>query len=296
MREFRFGFATVVGKPNVGKSSFINRLTGAKVSITSRRPQTTRNRIIGVLNTPTFQLAMTDTPGIHKSGTVINQRIDSIARSSISGADISVMLIDARGWKSEDELVWNAVTKHKQPIFILINKIDLLVHPTRLLPLIRRCSVMGEIEEIIPISVKTGHNLDLFVELVEARLPFGPPGFPLETPIVSELEFSIAELIREQVFRLAGAEIPYRSAVMVERGSVESGSMPEFHAEIWVETVGQKAILIGPRGRRLKDIGTRVRKQVETMVGRQVVLTTRVSVQKKWSSDPSKLRSLGYGK
>ena len=292
--KFKFGFATIVGKPNVGKSSLVNSLTGRKTSITSRRPQTTRNRIIGVVNRPTYQLAIIDTPGIHTSKRALNQRIDGIARESIRGGDIVVMVIDARGWRSEDQIVWDAVKNYSQPLFVVINKLDLLNDSSRVLPLIEKCQLMGDVDEIIPISVKTGHNLKILHELLQNRLPISSPGFSLDDPNISQLETYIAELIREQVFRLAGAEIPYRSAVIVEENKTETGSIPEYHADIWVETNGQKAILIGSRGQRLKDIGTRVRRQIESLIGSRVVLLTRVIVRKRWSSNSTDLNRLGY--
>ena len=292
--KFKFGFATIVGKPNVGKSSLVNFLTGRKTSITSRRPQTTRNRIIGVVNRPTYQLAIIDTPGIHTSKRILNQRIDGIARESIRGGDIVVMVIDARGWRSEDQIVWDAVKNYSQPLFVVINKLDLLNDFSRVLPLIEKCQLIGDVDEIIPISVKTGHNLETLHELLQNRLPVSSPGFSLDDSNTSQLETYIAELIREQVFRLAGAEIPYQSAVVVEENKPETGSIPEYHADIWVETNGQKAILIGNRGQRLKDIGMRVRRQIESLIGGRVVLLTRVIVRKRWSSNSTDLNRLGY--
>ena len=292
---FRFGFAAVVGKPNVGKSSLVNRLTGVKVSITSRRPQTTRNRILGIVNGPNYQLALVDTPGIHHPRGPLSQSIDRAARNSIGSADITVMVIDARGWRQEDERVWKAVEPSVQPLFLLINKIDLLDRPDRLLPLIQECGDRRRIEHIIPISARSGHNLDRFLQLIEGSLPFDLPGFPLERRAETNLDFSVAELVREQIFRLVGAEIPYQSAVTVHALPTESAKKPEFHADIWVESSGQKAILVGAGGQRLKSIGDRARKQVENLLGTSVVLITRVRVRQGWSSDPSLIRNLGYG-
>jgi len=285
----------VVGKPNVGKSSLVNRLTGVKVSITSRRPQTTRNRILGIVNRSDFQLALVDTPGIHRPRGALSQWIDRTARDSIGSADITVMVIDARGWRQEDDWVWKAVEPSAQPLFLLINKVDLLDRPDRLLPLIKECSERGRIAQIIPVSVRNGHNLDRFLQLIQGCLPVGSPGFSLERGAETNLDFSIAELVREQIFRLVGAEIPYQSAVTVHAPLTEEATKPEFHADIWVESAGQKAILVGAGGQRLKSIGTRARMQVESLLGTRVVLTTRVKVRQGWSSDPLQLRSLGYG-
>ena len=197
---FRFGFAAVVGKPNVGKSSLVNRLTGGKVSITSRRPQTTRNRILGIVNRSDYQVALVDTPGIHRPQGPLSQWIDRAARNSIGSADITVMVIDARGWRQEDDWVWNAVKQSAQPLFLLINKVDLLDRPNRLLPLIQECGERGRIAQIIPVSARNGHNLDRFVKLIHGSLPIGPPGFSLERGAETNLHFSVAELVREQIF------------------------------------------------------------------------------------------------
>ena len=285
----------MVGKPNVGKSSLVNRLTGVKVSITSRRPQTTRNRILGIVNQSDFQLALVDTPGIHRPRGALSQWIDRTARDSIGSADITVMVIDARGWRQEDDWVWKAVEPSAQPLFLLINKVDLLNRPDRLLPLIKECSERGRIAEIIPVSARNGHNLDRVLQLIQGCLPVGSPGFSLDRGAETNLDFSIAELVREQIFRLVGAEIPYQSAVTVHTPVTNEATKPEFHADIWVESAGQKAILVGAGGQRLKNIGTRARKQVESLLGTRVVLTTRVKVRQGWSSDPLQLRSLGYG-
>jgi GTP-binding protein Era len=205
------------------------------------------------------------------------------------------MVIDARGWMQEDERVWSAVEPSTKPLFLLINKIDLLDRPDRLLPLIQECGDRGKIEQIIPISVRKGHNLDRFLQLIETSLPFGLPGFSLEHRAETNLDFSIAELVREQIFRLVGAEIPYQSAVTVYAPPTGRAERPEFHADIWVESSGQKTILVGAGGQRLKNIGARARKQVENMLGTSVVLITRVRVRQGWSSDPSLIRNLGYG-
>jgi GTP-binding protein Era len=205
------------------------------------------------------------------------------------------MVIDARGWRQEDERVWTAVESSAQPLYLLINKIDLLDRPDRLLPLIQECGNRGRIEQIIPISVRSGHNLDRFLQLIERRLPVGLPGFSLERRAEMNLDFSVAELVREQIFRLVGAEVPYQSAVSVHALPTEGAKKPEFHADIWVESSGQKAILVGAGGQRLKNIGVRARKQVEKLLGTSVVLITRVRVRQGWSSDPLQLRNLGYG-
>ena len=223
-----------------------------------------------------------------------NRRIDGIARASVRNADVVVMVIDARGWRKEDHLVWEVLGRFEKPIVLAINKIDLLRKSSDILPLIDRCSNLRNVSEIIPISIKTGHNVEPFLNLLGSYMPRGDPGFPVDSSRVSQLEVSVAELIREQIIRTSGAEIPYRTAVVVVM-QIEEKLMPECHADIWVETSGQKAILIGKNGIRLKNIGTRARKEIENLLGHQVVLKTRVTIRKRWSSNPLELTRLGYG-
>jgi GTP-binding protein Era len=205
------------------------------------------------------------------------------------------MVIDARGWRQEDDWVWKAVEPSTRPLFLLINKVDLLDRPDRLLPLIQECAERGQIAQIVPVSAKNGHNADRFLRLIQGYLPIGSPGFSLEQGAETNLNFSVAELVREQIFRLIGAEIPYQSAVTVHAPPNEESAKPEFYADIWVESPGQKAILVGAGGQRLKNIGTRARKQVEHLLGTHVVLITRVKVRQGWSSDLLQLRKFGYG-
>ena len=285
----------MIGKPNVGKSSLVNCLAGTKVSITSRRPQTTRSRILGIVNRPNFQLALVDTPGIHRPKGMLRQRIDRAARDSIITADVTVMVVDARGWRPEDDRVWKAAESASGPLFIVINKIDLLDRQNRLLPLINEISKKIGVMEIIPMSAKRKYNLDRFLRTIYAFLPVNQPGFEEEKATVANLDFSVAEIVREQVFHLAGAEIPYKTAVTAYTVPIRDGAKLNFHADIWVESAGQKAILVGAGGQRLKNIGMRARKEVESLLGTSTILTTRVKIRQGWSSDPAQLQIFGYG-
>ncbi len=290
---FRFGYVSVIGRPNVGKSSLVNSLTGLKTSIISRRPQTTRNRIIGTLTRPNFQLYLIDTPGIHDSSRLLNARLNRIAYKSLKTSDVVVMLIDARGWKKEDEQIWKVLKKTTRKIIMVINKLDLLSDVSRVLPLINHCSKLPNISEIVPISVKTRHNLESLVSIISHFLPAKADINFMDSAKVNDLKLSVAELIREQIFRLAGAEIPYRAAVVVDQERLGI-SKPEYHAVIWVETSGQKAILIGRNGERLKKISMRARKEIEMILDNEIVLIIRVVVRKNWSSNPRDLSKLGY--
>ncbi|MBO68062.1 MAG: GTPase Era [Acidiferrobacteraceae bacterium] len=288
------GVVAVVGKPNVGKSSLVNILIGRKVTITSRRPQTTRNQIYSLLRAGQWQLTVVDTPGIHECKTLFGSHINRSARRSIKGADIVMMVIDARGWRREDEIVWNAIKDFAGHLLLILNKVDLLHAREGLLPLISQCNERDGITEIIPFSARSGHNLDRLISCLKKLTPIGTHDVISEPNLPNNTSFVVGEFIREQVFRLAGAEIPYRTAVKVERYLGQGHKLPEFHAEIWVETAGQKAILLGKGGSRLRNIGERARSSAARSLGTDIVLKTRIKVHRGWSSDPSSLRKLGY--
>lgn len=290
----QFGVVTVVGKPNVGKSSLINKLIGHKVTITSRRPQTTRNQVHNLMTNDEWQLMVVDTPGIDEQKTLFGNHINRTARRSIKGADIVMMVIDARGWRSDDEIVWNAVKSFTGHFLLILNKVDLLRTREQLLPFISDCDKRGKFAEIIPFSARSGHNLDRLLECLRELTPNGIHDVTSVTKSPQKTNFIVAEFVREQVFRLVGDEIPYRTAVIVEKYARGDHEVPEFHAEIWVETAGQKAILLGRGGERLRNIGVRARREAMKSLGVAMVLKTRVKVHRGWSSNPKLLQKLGY--
>ena len=291
----RFGFFAVVGRPNVGKSSLVNRLIGEKVSITSRRPQTTRNRILGIRTKGTAQIVFVDTPGMQAGQQGLDYSINETAKSSARSADIIGMMVDARGWHDKDDQVLDYIRHLELPTYLLINKTDLLHSADLVLPLIASVSRKHAFTEILPVSVRRGHNLSRLLSLVEKQLPEGPFGFPTEQVRVSQREFIIGEFIREQIFHAVGLEVPYSIAVDVTGGRKTRGDGEVFSAEVWVESKGQKAIVLGPGGTRLKQIGSKARRELSKAFGLPVSLDIWIKVRKGWTNHSQSLEKLGYG-
>jgi len=291
----RFGFFAVVGRPNVGKSSLVNRLIGEKVSITSRRPQTTRNRILGIRTQGTAQIVFVDTPGMQAGQQGLDYSINETAKSSARSADIIGMMIDARGWHDRDDQVLDYIRYLELPTYLLVNKTDLLPSAGLVLPLIASVSRKHSFTEILPVSVRRGHNLSRLLSLVEKQLPEGPFGFPTEQVGVSQREFVIGEFIREQIFHTVGREVPYSVAVDVTGGRRTRGDGEDFTAEVWVESKGQKAIVLGPGGSRLKKIGSKARRELSKAFGLPVSLDIWIKVRKGWTNHNQSLEKLGYG-
>ncbi|HIG15532.1 MAG TPA: GTPase Era [Gammaproteobacteria bacterium] len=291
----RFGFFAVVGRPNVGKSSLVNRLIGEKVSITSRRPQTTRNRILGIRTQGMTQIVFVDTPGMQAGQQGLDYSINETAKSSARSADIIGMMVDARGWHDKDDQVLDYIRHLELPTYLLINKTDLLHSAALVLPLIASVSRKHSFTEILPVSVKRGHNLSRLLSLVEKQLPEGPFGFPIEQVRVSQREFIIGEFIREQIFHAVGLEVPYSIAVDVTGGRKTQGDGEVFSAEVWVESKGQKAIVLGPGGSRLKTIGSKARRELSKAFGLPVSLDIWIKIRKGWTNHSQSLEKLGYG-
>ncbi|MGD8447981.1 MAG: GTPase Era [Desulfobacterales bacterium] len=292
---FKSGFVAIVGAPNVGKSTLLNQILGEKISITSKKPQTTRNRILGVVHRPRSQLVFIDTPGIHKAKRPLNIRIVETALSALGNVDIVLVMIDVANPdpESEDFLV-EKLRKIKQPVVLVLNKTDLVKKPL-LLTLIDKWSKAHSFEAIIPVSAILGTQIEELIESMEALLPQGPPFFPEDTLTDLPERFFVAEMIREKVFRLTGQEIPYSTAVTIDSFSEEKkGALVKIHATIHVERTSQKGMIIGKNGSKLKMIGTEARKEIEQMVGTKVFLKIFVRVHKNWGKDTKALRKFGY--
>jgi GTP-binding protein Era len=287
--RFRSGFVAILGAPNAGKSTLLNRILGQKISITSKKPQTTRNRILGILNRPSAQLVFIDTPGVHKATDPFNIRIVETALSSVGDVDVILVIIDvARSDPVSEGLMVKQIKGGSKPVVLALNKTDLL-------PIIDRWSVVASFDDIVPISAEKGTQVDRLLTSLESLLHSGPPFFPDD--IVTDLpeRFIAAEMIREKVFRLTGEEIPYATAVTVEAFKEEKkGSLVQIHATIHVERDSQKGIIIGKGGRMLKSIGEASRREIERLVGVKVFLKLFVRVQKNWSKDTRALRKFGY--
>ena len=294
-QNFKSGYVAIAGTPNAGKSTLLNRMLGEKISITSQKPQTTRNRILGVLHRPDMQIVFFDTPGVFNAKDKLNLRIVETALSTVGDADLILVVIDAALPDSAAErFLVKQLRKQNKPAVLALNKIDLIKKP-QLLEIIDRRSTIHPFEEVIPVSAKDGIQIDELIRAMASVLPPGPPYFPQDILTDVSERFLAAELIREQVFRLTGEEIPYATAVTVESFKEKSGdSLVWIEATIHLERDSQKGIVIGKNGAKLKQIGTRSREQIERMLGTKVYLKLFVRVQKNWRKDTRALRRFGY--
>ncbi len=291
--DFTSGFIAIIGAPNAGKSTLLNRIIGQKISITSKKPQTTRDRILGVVEQPLSQLVFVDTPGIHKANSLLNRKIVDQALSTVQDVDAILLLVDVTSSKEEAQtLIMEQLAKTGKPIFLALNKID-RVEKNRVLPLIEKYSALLGFKAIIPISAKNGTNTDTLLNEIQGHLPRGPRLFPEDTLTDVSEKFIAAEMIREKVFRLTGMEIPYSIAVSVDSFKVEK-KLIEIHASIHVDRNSQKGIIIGKGGAMLKKIGTQARKDIERMTGLKVLLKLFVKVNKNWSQNEKALKEFGY--
>jgi GTPase len=293
--DFRSGLVALVGRPNVGKSTLLNLLVGHKVSITSRRAQTTRHRILGIRTADTFQAVYVDTPGLHAAeGRPLNRFMNRVARTSLDGIDCIVLVITADGWRDGDRFVLQQLRRRQCPIILAINMVDKAEDRANLLPLIKESSALLDFAAIVPLSAKTGDNADSLEREILRHLPAQPPIFPADQVTDRSERFLAAELVREQIFRGFGQEIPYAAAVRVDSFKRAKGKLA-VAATIFVEKEGQKAILIGAKGARLKEVGTRARLAMEKLFGTRVHLSLWVKVREGWADDARALKSLGYG-
>lgn len=293
--QFKSGFVALAGAPNVGKSTLLNRLLGEKISITSPKPQTTRNRILGILHQPDTQIIFIDTPGVHKARSPLNVRIVDTALLSFGEADLMLVVVDAdNSDPTSERILIENISRLKKPAVLALNKIDLVDHGT-ILKLIDTWSKAYPFEAVIPVSAQKGTQTDQLVHVMQTLLPPGPPYFPEDSLTDLPERFIAAEMIREKVFRLTGQEIPYATAVTVDRFREEKqGRLIKIDATIHVERDSQKGIIIGRQGAKLKRIGEEARKEIEKMIAVQVYLKLFVRVQKNWSRDTRALRRFGY--
>ncbi len=293
--SFRSGFVAIVGRPNVGKSTLMNRLLGQKVSIVSPRPQTTRTRIAGIKSLPGAQLIFLDTPGIHKSRGYFHRMIMKAAMNTLQEADLILWLVDAADPLSpDDEHILEALRTLKSPILLAINKVD-LVEKERLLPTIDRFRALLTFAEIVPISATRGDNVDVLESLLIQYLPEGQPLYPLDQLSDQPERFIIAELIREKIFHLVYQEVPYAVAVEVEQVKRREGrELTDVEVTIYVEKDSQKGIIIGRGGAMLKKIGEQARPEIEMLLGTQVFLKLWVKVRPDWQKDDDALKRFGY--
>ena len=290
---FKSGFVAILGAPNAGKSTLLNRLLGQKISITSKKPQTTRNRILGILHRPAAQLVFLDTPGVHRAHKPLNVRIVDAALAVLADVDVLLLVSDAAAPDADaEQILLERFEKEQKPVILALNKIDRLAKPA-LLEKLDRWSRAFPFKALIPISAKHGTQIDALVAAMEKALPSGPPLFPSDHLTDLPERFLAAEMIREKAFRLTGAEIPYAVAVTVDTFT-ETPKLITIHATLHVERNSQKGILIGQKGAKLKAIGEQARLEIERMVGCKVFLKLFVRVQKNWSRDTKALQRFGY--
>lgn len=297
--EFRCGYVAIAGNPNVGKSTLMNALLNQKISIVTPKPQTTRHRILGILSTDTYQAIFLDTPGFLKPQYLLHKVMMESADAAIADADVLLWLLDATTSRivggSDDDDIFTRLESLTIPKFLALNKVD-LVHKPTLLPLIEQYSTKGRFKEIIPISALRRDGTDKLLGLIIASLPKHPPLYPLDIVSDRSERFFVAEIVREKVFMLCQQEVPYSTSVVVTEFVEREGGKTLVSAEIVVERGTQRAILIGKRGGKLKEIGSSARKDIEEFLQRQVFLDLRVKVREEWRKRESWLERLGYRK
>ena len=292
--DFHSGYVAIAGRPNVGKSTLLNHILGQKLSITSRKPQTTRHQILGVKTTNTSQVVYVDTPGIHnRRATAINRYMNRAASSVLNDVDIVLFVVQAMQWTEEDEAVLTRLQSVDAPVLLVINKIDKVGDKDMLLPYIEELSARYNFAAVTPVSALHADNIDRLEAAVTGLLPMNPPFFAEDQVTDRSVRFLAAEIIREKLIRELGQELPYTSTVEIEKFE-EGDAITRIFATIYVESQGQKAIIIGSKGARLKSIGSKARADIETLIDGKVYLQLWVKVREGWSNDEQALRSLGY--
>lgn len=291
----RCGYVALVGRPNVGKSTLLNHLLGQKISITSRKPQTTRHRVLGIKTEGDSQIVYVDTPGMHREEPrAINRYMNRAADSSLQDVDVVVFVVDRLRWTDEDEWVLDKLRRVQRPVILAINKVDLLEDKQALLPYLQTMTTKHPYAELVPVSALRGHNLADLEAAVARFLPEGPHFFPEDQVTDRSERFLAAELVREKIMRQLGEEVPYAMTVEIESFRSEGRTL-HIDALILVERDGQKKIVIGSAGSRIRQIGENARIDMEKLFDCKVMLRLWVKVKSGWSDDERALRSLGYG-
>lgn len=295
IKPFKSGYVAIIGKPNVGKSAVLNYLVGEKVAIVTEKPETTRDKILGILTREDVQVVFVDTPGIHKPRNLLGKHMTRIAKESLLGVDLIVFILDiTSGITSEDEIIFNLLKDARKPAILLINKVD-LVSKSLSLPLIDEASKIYEFKEIIPTSATKGDNMDVLLKKVIEYLPQGPKYFSDEQLTDKTERFLVGELIREKALELTWEEIPHSIAVLVEEFKERpKKKLIYIRATIFIERHSQKKIVIGHKGQMLKNIGEAARKNIEDFLKKRIYLDLWVKVYENWRKDPQALKMLGY--
>ena len=294
MTEHKSGFVSIIGRPNVGKSTFVNRVIGHKIAILSDKAQTTRNKIQGVMTRDDAQIIFIDTPGIHKPKHKLGDYMMRVAKNTLSEIDAIMFMVNVnedigRG----DEYIMEMLKNVKTPIFLVLNKID-LVHPDTMMPKIEQYQSYMDFTDIIPISALEGLNVDHFIDVLKSFLPEGPKYYPDNQISDHPEQFVVSEIIREKILHLTSEEIPHAIGVNVDRMIKEDEDRVRIEATIYVERDSQKGIVIGKGGKKLKEVGKRARRDIEMLLGSKVYLELWVKVQRDWRNKVNFIRQIGY--
>ncbi|GLK88186.1 GTPase Era [Pseudomonas turukhanskensis] len=290
----RCGYVAIVGRPNVGKSTLLNHILGQKLAITSRKPQTTRHNMLGIKTEGPIQAIYVDTPGMHKNGEkALNRYMNKTASAALKDVDVVIFVVERTRWTDEDQMVLERVQYVQGPVILAINKTDRIEDKSELMPHLEWLQTQLPNAEIVPISAQHGHNLDALEGLINKHLPENDHFFPEDQITDRSSRFLAAELVREKIMRQLGAELPYQITVEIEEFK-QQGKTLHIHALILVERDGQKKIIIGDKGERIKRIGMDARKDMEVLFDSKVMLNLWVKVKGGWSDDERALRSLGY--
>jgi GTPase len=291
--EHRCGFAALIGRPNVGKSTLLNALAGQKLSIVSHKPQTTRHRVLGLVNLPEAQIAFVDTPGLHRmEGRALNKAMNRTAAAAAVDADVVLFVVEALRFGEEDALALSRAVESGRPVVAVVNKVDTVYPRERLLPYLAQLAERHTFAEVMPVSAKNEADMQRLTALIARQLPVSPPLFPPEQVTDRSQQFRIAEVIREKLTLELNEELPYGIAVEVEAMGEDEGQL-NVSAVIWVDRAGQKPIVIGARGERLKRVGTSARRELNEMLQQRLHLTLWVKVREDWADSALALRQLG---
>ncbi len=293
-KNYRCGYIAILGRPNVGKSTLLNHLIGQKLSITSRKPQTTRHQIFGIKTTDETQFIFVDTPGLHKGGRqALHRYLNRAAQSIIQDMDVIVFVVESLRWEDEDDIVISYLKKANCPVLLVVNKIDLVKDKDELLPYLELIGNKYSFAGIVPVSANKNLQLDTLIDLIREKLPESEAHYPSDQLTNRSSNFVAAEMIREKIVRLLGDELPYATTVEIEKFE-DTSKLLRLHAIIWVERENQKAIVIGKKGEKLKKIGMQARKELQNFFAKKVHLETWVKVRKGWADDERALQQLGY--
>lgn len=295
VKGYKSGFISIIGRPNVGKSTFLNRVIGQKIAIMSDKPQTTRNKVQGVLTLNDAQMIFIDTPGIHKPKHKLGDFMMKVATNTLKEVDLILFMINAtEGYGRGDEFIIDKLKSVNTPVFLVVNKID-AVHPDELLPIIEKYQALYPFASVVPISALEGNNVDTLLGQIKEHLPEGPQFYPADQVTDHPERFIISELIREKVLHLTREEIPHSIAVVIDSiKKMDKNDTINVMATIIVERDSQKGIVIGKQGKMLKEVGSRARVDIENLLGSKVFLELWVKVQKDWRNKASQLRDYGF--